>query len=698
MCDMNGDAVTDWSKKEFAPSEEALKLHPADAALQRSAPARLGQDDLLLKLNQVRYKAWMKRCIAYGYPPSIARMNSIGMAWLSPTEKTSSDPTDLSFCDLLKECVEEGLWLNLMDKATWSMTLKQVAAKYPKFGSQRVCGRGRHCCGESNVKLVEGVAKPQDGQGQGLGFDAQEPQHGKPRTTSAFSIKAARSADVIGENSYCETPGNINNLTGDGGGVDVRRGPDATFCARLPFTYKPCQQAVLLYTSDHHARHPPAARLHEDLADARGRRVRLAVQGSDSRRLWATATTGSWRRFPVYRDEPLRSPRISARRRFFRVVVFGLFESLRRWRSLLKCMWVGVKGFPFFYLYTSLYIDIYIRYFFGPQILSILLDNQSILVFIWRAERIVVVGLLSLVLCSFRRCWMLLLAHKTRLYRLNVNLMVHQATIFIASSSGARGKSGSADKSFSFSLPFSTVGLRACGACAAIIGDPPSSPTLSFSPSVSSSSSSSSSSSALLAPLRHRFYKPLVNQGINLWRSRMGRVHKGWNTWEYQHKKPDPRPYPEPAVNNYYGRSRIWNPVAGKIGLVHRKSEEWGWPHQRPPPAGLRHSQEYFPHFFERYFPDAEVTLLLDSVLNQETTRPVFQVPQNMSRQEISNYLRNIYGIDNVNEVGTIKNLPDFKIAVVELDVPVSVEFKQIKGSEDTPDNKPQAQEQQQLT
>lgn len=187
----------------------------------------------------------------------------------------------------------------------------------------------------------------------------------------------------------------------------------------------------------------------------------------------------------------------------------------------------------------------------------------------------------------------------------------------------------------------------------------------------------------------------------------MGRLHKGWNTWEYDHKRaPDPRPYPEPSVNNYFGRTRLWNPILGKIGIVNRKAEEWGWPHQRPPPTGLRQSPEYLPHFLDRYFPDVEVRLVLDSVLNNETMRPVFQIPQDMSKQELVNYLKNIYSIDNVvrisvrnmrgrrfkNEVGQIKTYPDYKVAVVELDGPVSIELKQIKGTEDTPDNKPQAQ------
>ncbi|KPI88334.1 hypothetical protein ABL78_2573 [Leptomonas seymouri] len=220
-------------------------------------------------------------------------------------------------------------------------------------------------------------------------------------------------------------------------------------------------------------------------------------------------------------------------------------------------------------------------------------------------------------------------------------------------------------------------------------------------------SQSRAAASPLVTAKRGRFYKPLVNQGINLWRFRMGRLHKGWSTWEYNHDViPDPRPFPEPAVNNYYGRTRIWNPIAGKIGLVNRKAEEWGWPHRRPPPTGLRRSPEYFPFFFDRYFPSEEVRLVLDSVLNNETTYPVFHIPQNMSKQELVNYLKHLYHIDNVvrisvrnvrgkrfkNEVGQIKSMPDYKVAVVELDAPVSIELKQFKGTEDTPDNKPQAQ------
>lgn len=210
---------------------------------------------------------------------------------------------------------------------------------------------------------------------------------------------------------------------------------------------------------------------------------------------------------------------------------------------------------------------------------------------------------------------------------------------------------------------------------------------------------------ALSTSKRGRFYRPLVNQGINLWRSRMGRLHKGWEMHSYRHSRPDERPYPEPSINNYYGKARLmWNPIAGKIGVINKKHEDFGWPERRPPPSGLRASPEFFPYFFEKYFPSAEVVLVIDSVLNNETTRPVFQIPQDMSREELVNYLRNIYQIDNIveisvrnmrgkrykNEVGTIKQLPDVKIATVSLDAPIVIDFKQIKGTEETPDNKPQ--------
>lgn len=210
--------------------------------------------------------------------------------------------------------------------------------------------------------------------------------------------------------------------------------------------------------------------------------------------------------------------------------------------------------------------------------------------------------------------------------------------------------------------------------------------------------------SPLVACVRHRFYKPLVNQGINLWRYRMGRIHKGTSQWQYQRRTIDPNPFPEKPVNNYYGRTRLWNAIPSKVGIVNKKAEDFGWPHRRPPPTGLRESQEFFPYFFSRYFPDVECKLIVDSVLNNETTDPTFLFPPNMSREEIANYLKNVYGMDNIvhvivrnmphrkykNEVGTIKLTPGLKQATVILDTPVKIDFKAIKGTEDTPDNKPQ--------
>lgn len=213
--------------------------------------------------------------------------------------------------------------------------------------------------------------------------------------------------------------------------------------------------------------------------------------------------------------------------------------------------------------------------------------------------------------------------------------------------------------------------------------------------------SSGSLLTALSTPRRHRFYKPLMNQGINLWRSRMGRLHKGFGLHMYRHSKMDPKPIQEPCVNDYFGRTRLWNAIPSKVGVVNKKSEDFGWPHRRPPPTGLRLSAEYFPFFFSKYFPDVECRLVVDSVLNNETTQPVFLFPPDMSKAEIANYLKNVYGFENIvsiktrnltprrykNEVGSIKLSAAYKQATVVLDAPVKIDFKAIKGTEDTPDN-----------
>ncbi|EKF29828.1 hypothetical protein MOQ_006372 [Trypanosoma cruzi marinkellei] len=151
---------------------------------------------------------------------------------------------------------------------------------------------------------------------------------------------------------------------------------------------------------------------------------------------------------------------------------------------------------------------------------------------------------------------------------------------------------------FLVALEMSIGGMRrfiAAGGCSGALSSSPAA-------LVSGANSPAGATLALMMATRGRFYRPLVNQGINLWRYRMGRIHKGWCTWEYQHTRPDPRPFPDPPVNDYFGRSRIWNPISGKMGYVNKKAEEWGWPHQRPPPTGLRRSQEYFPFFLRGTF------------------------------------------------------------------------------------------------
>jgi large subunit ribosomal protein L23 len=184
----------------------------------------------------------------------------------------------------------------------------------------------------------------------------------------------------------------------------------------------------------------------------------------------------------------------------------------------------------------------------------------------------------------------------------------------------------------------------------------------------------------------------------------MGRIHKPRELHHYRRVPMDPKPFPETAENNYYGKSRLFNVIPSKVGVVNKKAEDFGWPHRRPPPTGLRESPEFFPYFFSRYFPDVDCKLVIDSVLNNDTTQPMFLVPQDMSKEEIANYLKNVYGMDNIvsistknyshrkykNEVGTIKTIAGIKSAIVLLDAPVKVDFKAIKGTEDTPDNKPQ--------
>lgn len=169
------------------------------------------------------------------------------------------------------------------------------------------------------------------------------------------------------------------------------------------------------------------------------------------------------------------------------------------------------------------------------------------------------------------------------------------------------------------------------------------------------------------------------------------------NLWMYRKTPMDPKPIPKDPKNPYFGKRRIWNVIPSRAGVISRKVEEWGYPHRDPPPTGIRKSREYFPYFLDRYFPDVECKLVVDTVLNNETITPAFQFPPHMSKQEIVNYLRNVYGIENIvsvhtrnvagrrwkNELGFIRQLPDVKYAYVTLDAPVKIDFKQVKGTED---------------
>ena len=169
-----------------------------------------------------------------------------------------------------------------------------------------------------------------------------------------------------------------------------------------------------------------------------------------------------------------------------------------------------------------------------------------------------------------------------------------------------------------------------------------------------------------------------------------------WQEIPIEHEKP----LKKSPKNPVYGRDRLWNAIPSEAGVNIRKAKEWGWPHAEPPPMALRNSREYFPHWFERYFPSAACRLDVDSVVNEETTLVRFIVDPEMSRQEIMHYLENIYGIDDIkhvttknyagttykNELGAIKQQPAYKVAYVRLEHPVKLELKTVKGVEDTKD------------
>lgn len=205
----------------------------------------------------------------------------------------SMDPYDMSFCDLLRECVDEGLVpqsriddavrrilrlkyrIGLFDKKTWDIDPKKLAKKYPKFGSDEFAAEAvkmaEECIvllkNDNNIlPLKQGTKilcvgpnadsfRAQTGgwsySWQGDMADSVCRTIGKYNTFYTALKKKFGEANVvyhpistyqgrnwqdekwtvdsmllqtqvqeceviiafIGENSYCETPGNINDLT-----------------------------------------------------------------------------------------------------------------------------------------------------------------------------------------------------------------------------------------------------------------------------------------------------------------------------------------------------------------------------------------------------------------------------------------------------------------------------------------------------
>eukprot|EP00796_Vickermania_ingenoplastis_P001032 gene1032-618_t len=286
-----------------------LSFHANAQMIQGWLKDELNWDGMVVTdWNDVR-NVWSRDHLTETYKEAIAMCVNAGI-------DMTMEPLDITFCDLLKELVQEGrvtmervddacrrilrlkYRVNLMDKSTWDMTPEQVAAKYPKFGSKEfadesvriaeecivllknepvqaggapilplkpqskilVCGpnantfRGMnggwslswqgHLCdnvcrqlnkykyrtfyeairdkfGAANVTLVEGVAyiKPPklDPKLAGAPLPAEYAFDVEVDIDIESAVRAARDVDVIvacvGENSYCETPGNIDELS-----------------------------------------------------------------------------------------------------------------------------------------------------------------------------------------------------------------------------------------------------------------------------------------------------------------------------------------------------------------------------------------------------------------------------------------------------------------------------------------------------
>eukprot|EP00796_Vickermania_ingenoplastis_P000264 gene264-138_t len=277
-----------------------LSFHANKQMIQGWLKDELNWDGMVITDFADIRNVWSRDHLTETYKEAIAMCVNAGIDMIM-------EAFDVTVCDLLKECVEEGLVsreriddacrrilrlkyrVNLMDKATWDMSPEQVAAMYPKFGGEMteesmvllknetpvganapvlpmkrgqkilVCGPNansframaggwtfshqghiadrvcrqlrkykyktfyegiRDRFGADHVRIVEGVsyqpsppfvlmngvsAFPPDGS---FALEMQE--------DIASAVEAAKEADVIiacvGENSYCEFPGNIDNL------------------------------------------------------------------------------------------------------------------------------------------------------------------------------------------------------------------------------------------------------------------------------------------------------------------------------------------------------------------------------------------------------------------------------------------------------------------------------------------------------
>jgi large subunit ribosomal protein L23 len=124
-----------------------------------------------------------------------------------------------------------------------------------------------------------------------------------------------------------------------------------------------------------------------------------------------------------------------------------------------------------------------------------------------------------------------------------------------------------------------------------------------------------------------QFYRPINTEASAKVPRKFGYKYTDFMIWKYRPIKPLGIPKPLKETNPYFGPERLPNYIPSAAEVWRKKAEDWGYPNRTPPPRGLRESPEYFPYFFEKYFPETDCRLVLDTVINTDTREPCFPIP-----------------------------------------------------------------------